>query len=246
VARLFVLALTIAVLAVPPIASSASAATPKCNGVKATIVGTSKADIIYGTNKRDVIVARSGKDKIFAKGGKDLICAGKGDDQVRGGDGPDKIFGEAGDDGLKGGAAFDRLRGGTGTDLCWVGTGGGSSTDCEEADLRVTITAAASAEIGEPFEIKVVTKNIGVKSTTFDLVVEFEEHDTACGVDHSGTYPQKKLLPTKKSSRSFISTCGQMPGDPYVELTATAEADAVDDDSTNDSDSVTVDIVSAP
>jgi len=74
---------------------SAQAAAATCGGVKATIVGTDKANTIRGTAKRDVIVARGGNDTIRGLAGNDLICAGDGADTVLGGDGDDRLWGEA-------------------------------------------------------------------------------------------------------------------------------------------------------
>ena len=73
---------------------SAQAAAATCGGVKATIVGTDKANTIRGTAKRDVIVARGGNDTIRGLAGNDLICAGDGADTVLGGDGDDRLWGE--------------------------------------------------------------------------------------------------------------------------------------------------------
>jgi len=90
--------------------------TPTCNGVPATIVGTSGADTITGTGGRDVIVALGGRDVIDTFGGNDLICAGSGDDVVRAGNGADIVFGGAGRDVLNGGGGKDTVRGEVGDD----------------------------------------------------------------------------------------------------------------------------------
>ena len=78
-------------LAVVP---AAQAAAVTCGGLKATIVGNNKANVITGTARRDVIVARGGNDTIRGLGGNDVICAGDGADTVNGGDGDDRLFGE--------------------------------------------------------------------------------------------------------------------------------------------------------
>ncbi|GAA1444936.1 hypothetical protein GCM10009641_65000 [Mycobacterium cookii] len=78
-------------LAVVP---TAQAAAPTCAGLRATIVGNDKANVITGTARRDVIVARGGNDTIRGLGGNDVICAGEGADTVNGGDGDDRLFGE--------------------------------------------------------------------------------------------------------------------------------------------------------
>jgi uncharacterized delta-60 repeat protein len=88
----------------------------KCDGVKATKVGTSGPDKLKGTNGRDVIAGLGGKDRINGRGGKDLICGGGGNDILRGGKGKDKILGGKGKDKLFGGPGRDVLNGGPGRD----------------------------------------------------------------------------------------------------------------------------------
>lgn len=95
----------------------AAVATRRCRGIRATIVGTRRADRLRGTRKRDVIVSFSGNDRIRSFGGRDLVCAGRGRDLVRAGAGNDKVFGGPGKDRLFGGAGRDRLRGGPGRDV---------------------------------------------------------------------------------------------------------------------------------
>ena len=77
------------------LAAPAQAAAPTCAGLKATIVGTNKADTITGTPQRDVIVGRGGNDTIRGVGGNDVICGGDGADSILGGDGNDRIWGDA-------------------------------------------------------------------------------------------------------------------------------------------------------
>jgi Ca2+-binding RTX toxin-like protein len=110
-----------------------AAATPKCFGKSATIV-SSKATI-NGTSHADVIVATGkGKHTINGKGGNDLLCGGAGTDNVAGGAGNDKINGGAGDDGsflclpgskvwLNGGAGNDVVLGGAGNNCLQGGPG---------------------------------------------------------------------------------------------------------------------------
>ncbi|MDQ2940523.1 MAG: 6-bladed beta-propeller [Actinomycetota bacterium] len=100
-----------------PPCGGAAAASLKCHGKQATIVGTNGKDKLKGTKKRDVIVGEGGGDKIVAKGGNDLVCAGGGPDKVFGGKGKDRLFGEGGNDRLFGGAGKDKLSGGKGKDL---------------------------------------------------------------------------------------------------------------------------------
>ncbi|HSE82541.1 MAG TPA: hypothetical protein VLA87_12770, partial [Gaiellaceae bacterium] len=56
-------------------------AAPTCNGIAATIVGTSGDDRIVGTDGSDVIVARGGDDVVWARGDNDLVCGGGGNDR---------------------------------------------------------------------------------------------------------------------------------------------------------------------
>jgi hypothetical protein len=134
----FALAGVLAPAAVP--APAAARAVVRCAGVRATIVGGSRGDILRGTPRRDVIVGLGGGDRIIAGGGNDLICAGPGRDVVAGGPGADvvlgglgadRLFGGNGNDRLLGGPARDVLDGGRGTDTCLNGRGGASRRRCE-------------------------------------------------------------------------------------------------------------------
>jgi hypothetical protein len=84
------------------LAGSATAATPMCHGLPATMTGTAGADVIVGTAARDVIVARAGNDEVRGRGGRDVICAGRGADEVSGGTRADRIYGGPGGDDLSG------------------------------------------------------------------------------------------------------------------------------------------------
>lgn len=106
----------------------------KCDGVKATIVGTNKPETINGTSKRDVIVALGGNDKVKSKAGNDLVCAGDGNDTVKTGDGNDRVLGQSGKDVLRGEGNKDKLNGGEGADKLFGYSGkdvlkGGPGTD---------------------------------------------------------------------------------------------------------------------
>ncbi len=89
---------------------------PRCDGHKATIIGTNHADHITGTTHADVIAALGGNDTINGRGGNDIICAGAGNDTVNGGAGNDTINGGPGHDIIDGGPGHDRLTGGPGRD----------------------------------------------------------------------------------------------------------------------------------
>jgi hypothetical protein len=104
----------------------------RCQGAKATIVGSKGADKMIGTKGVDVIIGLGGDDKIKGRGGDDLICAkggddtligGGGEDTLGGGGGRDAISGGGGNDKLKGGARPDELSGGGGKDRL-IGGGG--------------------------------------------------------------------------------------------------------------------------
>jgi len=127
------------IVAVPAV----SGAAPSCDGLAATIVGTSGADTLIGTSGVDVIVAYGGNDTIKGKGGNDVICANGGNDEVNGGPGHDRIFGGNGADVLwgKGGADLiegnggnDELRGGNGKDDLYGGDGNDMLAGSYKAD----------------------------------------------------------------------------------------------------------------
>jgi len=87
-----------------------------CNGLAATIVGTSGDDVLEGTSGDDVIVALGGNDAVYGKGGDDTICGHAGDDLLYGGRGEDTIYGGDGNDMLAGSYDEDYLSGGNGDD----------------------------------------------------------------------------------------------------------------------------------
>jgi hypothetical protein len=120
-----VLALALLVPASIGITSSAEAAKPRCNGVKATIVGTNKPEKIKGTKGRDVIVARGGNDRIKGLGGNDLVCGGGGNDTIDGDAGTDFLYGGPGRDTMVAGpGAGGFVYGEAGDDLLATGDGG--------------------------------------------------------------------------------------------------------------------------
>jgi Ca2+-binding RTX toxin-like protein len=115
----------VTVLATVVPAVAARAATVTCDGVRATIVGTSGSDVIHGTSGRDVIAGLNGSDTIYAGGGNDLVCGGYGADRLYGQGGNDTLFGghdllhRAAEDGLE--RVGDTLRGGPGDDRMYAG-----------------------------------------------------------------------------------------------------------------------------
>jgi Ca2+-binding RTX toxin-like protein len=109
---LVVLALC-AVLTMPQVASGSAR---KCQGIKATIVGTARPELIKGSARTDVIVGLGGKDTIKGLRGGDRICGGDGGDKLVGGGGNDLLSGDAGNDTLRGGSGSDEFSGGAGSD----------------------------------------------------------------------------------------------------------------------------------
>ncbi len=63
----------------------------RCQGRKATVVGTRRADELIGTPRRDTIAALGGHDKVRGLSGADRICGGKGKDTILGGPGRDSV-----------------------------------------------------------------------------------------------------------------------------------------------------------
>lgn len=128
--RLGGIAFSVALLAGMLGVTPARAATPRCDGKKATIVGTPGADRLMGTRGADVIVSKGGIDRIDGRGGDDRICSGRGWDYVAGGTGDDRIFAGKGGDSITPGAGDDMIDGGDNApfgadDVRFVGAKGG-------------------------------------------------------------------------------------------------------------------------
>jgi Ca2+-binding RTX toxin-like protein len=104
-------------------AASKTVAAARCQGLKATIVGTPGPDTLKGTPGRDVIAGLGGNDTITGLGGNDTVCGGAGNDTIAGGPGDDTLAGEAGNDTLTGGPGNDTLSGGPGVDRLAGGPG---------------------------------------------------------------------------------------------------------------------------
>ena len=131
------------------LAGPAAAAAPRCFGEKATIVGTSHADVLNGTKHGDVIVGLGGGDTIRGRGRGDLICAGKGSDTVLGGPGIDLIFGEGGGDEIRGqGGAFNQAVPGPGNDFVDGGPGIGDEVIYLDASGPITGDLGAGTVTG--------------------------------------------------------------------------------------------------
>ncbi|MBA2337113.1 MAG: S8 family serine peptidase [Acidimicrobiia bacterium] len=133
-----------------------------CNGLAATITGTSGDNMITGTGGADVIVGLDGNDTIEGLGGGDVICGGTGDDVLKGnqgidtvvgglgadtmlgGNGRDTVDGEAGADTLQGGRGPDTVLGGLGNDILQGKAGadhllGGSGDDALYGGVGVDV-----------------------------------------------------------------------------------------------------------
>ncbi len=133
----WLVAFALAIIASSAIARAATQAaeaeTPRCDGRKATIVGTEGNDVLEGTAKPDVIWAGAGNDVVYGYLGNDVICGGPGDDLIHGGrgndwidgeGGADRVFGDLGDDKVTGGAGNrDEVSGGLGIDTVSGGPG---------------------------------------------------------------------------------------------------------------------------
>ena len=92
--RALALTLTLPAVALTVGALPASAApVPTCQGVPATLVGTSGNDSLVGSNRPDVIVGLAGNDRIRGLRGNDLVCGGPGADELVGGRGDDRLHG---------------------------------------------------------------------------------------------------------------------------------------------------------
>jgi len=146
-----------------PSPAIAALGVPTCNGLPATIVGTSGSDVIEGTSGDDVIAGLSGHDTIFGRGGDDEICGGSGNDIIFGGGGRDRIRGGNGSDEIHGGGSKDWILGGKGNDVLvgqsgndrirgqagWDEAQGGDGTDtCKSGEFLVGCESGNPAASG--------------------------------------------------------------------------------------------------
>lgn len=139
---------------------AAQAASYTSTGLRCTIVGTAKNDVLTGTAKRDVICGRGGDDRIQGRGGHDVLDAGAGTDVVVGGAGNDVVLGGAGDDTVVAGEGNDRVLAGTGADSIVAGDGkdllrggagddeldGGPGDDAVNGDAGADVTSGGSGD----------------------------------------------------------------------------------------------------
>jgi len=132
-------------LAISALYANSVYAQPKCNGLKATIIGTPQDDILNGTPGPDVIVGLAGNDVIRGFGGNDVICGGLGNDRIIGGPGDDQLFGGPGNDILRGNAGKDILNGGKGKNIL---DGGLGIDDCQnQTSLNSLINCEGHDEV---------------------------------------------------------------------------------------------------
>ncbi len=75
----------------------------------ATLIGTSRGDLLLGSSFNDSVNGAEGNDTLFGYGGNDVLLGDSGDDQLNGGLGKDTLTGSWGFDVLNGGVDFDRV-----------------------------------------------------------------------------------------------------------------------------------------
>lgn len=145
-------------------ATGAAAATPSCQGVPATIVGTADRDLLVGTPKADVIFAGAGSDTVRGRGGDDLVCGGDGADRLHGGAGADRLYGGRGQlilaDRSGRHLEHDRLTGGPGDDVLVGGRDGRpyespvpDTVDYGTATRGITVDLAAGTATGQGHDV---------------------------------------------------------------------------------------------
>jgi len=246
--RVVVIALTLALLAIPGVTGSSVEAKgkAKCNGLVATKVGTDRSQVIRGTKRDDVIVAKGGNDRIFAGAGNDVICAGGGKDHIVGDRGKDRIFGGSGNDTLKGGPGKDLLDGGKGRDGCYPAAGNDKLRGCEDADLVVTILGPSVVDDGAPIELTIRVTNSGAKrSGPYDLVLDQAPTNVICALDLSGSTAFMSVWPGafNESSHAIPDGCATQPGNEWsVTITALVESANRDADESDNQATARIDV----
>ncbi|MDQ3956414.1 MAG: Ig-like domain-containing protein, partial [Actinomycetota bacterium] len=160
---------------------------PACAADAATILGTSKDDVLQGTPHKDVIVGRKGRDVIRGFGGNDVLCGKGGQDRILGGDGndlltgglaSDELEGGSGTDVIKGGGFDDDMHGGAGADNLGGGPGddradGGPGLDKCEAETEISCNAPAqvkndSHDVNEDATLNVAAPGVLANDTDAD------------------------------------------------------------------------------
>jgi acid phosphatase type 7 len=100
-----------------------SSGTESAQGVRCTVAGTARSDVIKGSSRNDVICGLGGDDTIRGGDGKDLIFGGNGKDRLAGGRGGDVLYGHRQSDVIRGQSGNDRLVGGGGRDRIYGNVG---------------------------------------------------------------------------------------------------------------------------
>ena len=175
------------------VAPQADAAVPTCYGVRATIVGDARSEVIKGTSGRDVIVGDGGDDTIHGLGGNDLICGGRGADHLYGGRGDDRVNGgldristseedgslERTGDLLRGGPGDDRMIGGTDTraadEISW------DSISWETSPRGVRVDLARGTATGDGNDTFATTRTTVVGSSFADVILGSDRADRILG-----------------------------------------------------------------
>jgi Ca2+-binding RTX toxin-like protein len=244
-----------ATLAVP-ISQSVDAATPKCFGKRATLVGTQGNNTIRGTRRADVIVAKGGNDRINGRGGNDRICGGggadtmngaAGGDRVSGGSGADLLIGGSGNDILRGHGGMDVLRGGDGgdaldggdaVDVCTQDAGVGTMVNCETADLSVAVSAPVNPDpVDGTFTVTftVTVTNNGPDAVPYTLTLGQSSQKATCTTpDWAGAHPGALLADGASRATDHVATCTKDANGAKVRLSAAVSTIVPDPVADND------------
>jgi Ca2+-binding RTX toxin-like protein len=167
--------------------SASAGARARCFGERATIVGTSGADVLVGTGRGDVIAALGGDDRIRGAGRNDLICAGDGNDVVRGGDGIDLTFGGDGNDRIFGNRGpFNQAVPGAGNDFVNGGPGGGDEVIYLDAPEGVVGNLGAGTVRGHGRD-EIVKIEWLIGSDHDDTLIGTQRGDVLYGADGDDT-----------------------------------------------------------
>jgi Ca2+-binding RTX toxin-like protein len=154
------------------VASPAGAGTATCLGFEATIVGTSRSEVIRGTPGDDVIVGLGGNDVIRGRGGADTICGSRGRDRLVGGAATDVVSGDRGDDVVLGSGGNDLLLEGPGDDRTDGGPGGDEASFALAFNgVDVNLTTGTATGSGND----TLTRVEGLIGTIFDDVLTGNE-----------------------------------------------------------------------
>jgi Ca2+-binding RTX toxin-like protein len=128
-----------------------------CNGLLATLAGTSGPEALTGTAGADVLAGLGGNDTLLGIGANDTLCGGSGNDSLNGGAGNDRLDGGSGNDSLLGGIGNDTLFGRGGADTLSGGDGAdalsggpGSPDSCLGGAGMDTLLLGHGCEIANP------------------------------------------------------------------------------------------------